>query len=277
MGKSGEFDFERILNKAVALGASYADVRYQYLDDELVTVENKELKTYSSRRLSGAGIRIVIAGAVGYASTSDLRENRLEKSLRNAIKAAKSIKGQKHLFAETKINKTKVKSTAKIDPCNVPPEDKVSIVLDANKNAWISNDVKNATTRLGLVKDFRQFTSSEGTHVEVETTLVGLSHASVAKVNGAMESVNDWGDSRCAGFEFIKCEDWNSFTAGVSKLAIEAAKSGTPLRAPTQLWLTRRFLGLYFTKRSGTRRKGISCPLAILYFVASSATNWRAT
>jgi TldD protein len=256
VGKSGEFDFERILNKAVALGASYADVRYQYLDDELVTVENKELKTYSSRRLSGAGIRIVIAGAVGYASTSDLRENRLEKSLRNAIKAAKSIKGQKHLFAETKINKTKVKSTAKIDPCNVPPEDKVSIVLDANKNAWISNDVKNATTRLGLVKDFRQFTSSEGTHVEVETTLVGLSHASVAKVNGAMESVNDWGDSRCAGFEFIKCEDWNSFTAGVSKLAIEAAKSGTPPPGTYPVVVDPEVLGLVLHEAFGHASEG---------------------
>jgi TldD protein len=256
LGKSEKFDLERILHKATSLGASYADARYQCFDDELITVENRELKSYSSRRLSGIGIRIIVEGAVGYASTSDLRQSCLERRLQNAIKAAKSIKGQKHVFVETRINKTKVKSPAKIDPSNVPPEDKVSIVLDANKTAWISSNVKNAVTRLGLTKDSRLFMSTEGAHVEVETTLVGLSHASVAKVNGAMESVNDWGDSRCAGFEFIKCGDWNSFTAGVSKLAIEAANSGTPPPGTYTVVVDPEVLGLVVHEAFGHASEG---------------------
>lgn len=228
MGESKESLLERILDQASTLGASYADARYQCFDDESIVVENKELKSFSSRRLNGIGIRAVVNGAVGYASTSDMSKNRLDKTLQSAFKAAKSIKGQKQIFAETKIDKIKVKSTAKIDPGDVPPEDKVSIVLDANKAAWVNDSVKNAVTRLGLTKDSRLFMSTEGACVEVETTLVGLAHGSVVKVNGTMENVNDLGESRCSGFEFIKSEDWNSFTADVSRLATEAAGSKSP-------------------------------------------------
>jgi len=222
-----KLELEKILDRAVDLGASYADARYQCYDYELITVENKTLKSYSSRRLSGLGIRVAIKGAVGYASTSDLRWNSLEKTLENAIKAAKSIEREKQPFSEAEINTADVKLRIKTDPTDVSSEEKVSITLDANKAAWISNEIKSAITRLGLSKDSRLFISSEGAKVSVETTLVGLMHESVAKVNGVMERV-PYSESMCVGFEFIKSKDWNSFAADISELAIEAASSKTP-------------------------------------------------
>jgi len=67
-----EGEMEKIIRKAVDLGVSYIDVRYQRYDYELITVENRALKSYSSRRLSGVGIRVALNGAIGYASTSNL-------------------------------------------------------------------------------------------------------------------------------------------------------------------------------------------------------------
>jgi len=231
MGEKAErkdtVEMEKILDNAAKLGVSYADVRYQCYDYEMITVENKTLKSYISRRLSGIGIRVAVKGAVGYASTSDLSHDSLNKTLNQAIKAAKSIKGKKQPFSKAKINKADVKSFIKTDPINISPEEKVSIALDANKAAWISDKIKNATTRIGLSKDSRLFTSSEGAKVNVETTLVGLAHDSVAKIGEVMERV-PYNESMCAGFEFIKSKDWNSFTADISKLAIEAAGSKTP-------------------------------------------------
>lgn len=225
--KRKKLELERILDRAVGLGASYADVRYQCYDREMITVENKALKSYSSGRLGGLGIRIAIKGAVGYASTSDLSWNSVEKTLDNSIKAAKSIGGEKQTFGEAKVRNTDVKLSIKTDPMDVSPEEKVSVALDANKAAWISDYVKSAMTRLGLSKDFRLFMSSEGAKISVETALVGLQHQSVAKVNGVMERV-PYSESKCAGFEFIKSKDWNSFVADISKLTIEAASSEAP-------------------------------------------------
>lgn len=222
-----EPELEKILEKASNLGVPYADVRYQHYDYETVIVENKALKSYSSRRLSGVGIRVIIDGSVGYASTSDLSWNGLDRALDNAIRVAKSVKSEKKLFGEAKVQKVDVKLSTKSHPIDVSPEEKVSVALDANKAAWISNEIKSAVTRLGLSKDVRLFLSSEGARVNIENTLVGFGHESVAKVNGVMERV-PYQESMCSGFEFIKSKDWNAFTADISKLALEAASSKTP-------------------------------------------------
>lgn len=220
-------DLEKILDRALDLGASYADARYQRYDYELITVENKALKSYSSRRLSGLGIRVAVKGSKGFASTSDFGRKGVEEALNNAIKAARSIKSEKETLGEVKVNEADVKLSIKTDLMDVPPEEKVSITLDANKAAWISDEIKSGVTRLGLSKDSRSFISTEGADVNVETTLVGLGHESVSRVDGVMERVRH-GESLCAGFEFIESKDWNSFTADISEIAIEAAGSKTP-------------------------------------------------
>lgn len=220
-------ELEGIVQKALKRGVSYADVRFQSYDSELVSVENKVLESYSSRRLSGFGIRVSANGAIGFASSSDSSPEKIEKTLENAIRAAKAVKSKKLTFGDATINEAKVKSRVKINPVDASSEEKVALTLDANKAAWINDKIKSCSTRLGLSMDYRWFLSSEGAETSVETTMVGLMHVSVAQVNGVMEWVPH-SESMCAGFEFIKSRDWNSFAKSVSELAIEAVSSKTP-------------------------------------------------
>jgi TldD protein len=250
-----ELELEKILDKAAKLGASYADARYQNYEYELITVENKTLKTYSSRRLSGVGIRAAIKGAVGYASTSDLSPKSLEKTLENAVKAAKSVGGERKPFGKSKVEEADVKFPIKVNPFDVSPEEKVSLALDANKSAWISDEVKSAMTWLGCSRDVRLFMSSEGARINVETALVGLFHETVAKVNGVMERV-PYSESMCAGFEFIKNKNWNSFTADISKLAIEAASSKTPPPGTYPVVVDPRVFGILLHEAFGHASEG---------------------
>jgi len=226
MGDDKTPDMCKMLDKALRLGAEYADARFQNYDYELVTVENKQLKSYSSRRLGGVGIRAIIKGAVGYASTSDLSPVSLEKILNTAVKIAKSIKTEETAFTHLKPNKANTKLDVKIDPANVSPEEKVAVALDSNKAAWVGDEIKNALTWLGIARDRRAFVSTESAEVNVETSLVGLLHMSVAKVGDVMESTMYW-QSKCAGFEFINSIDTNTFTPDISKLAIHTAQSKT--------------------------------------------------
>jgi TldD protein len=248
-------ELEKILDRAVKRGASYADVRFQCFDNELINVENKTLESYSSRRLCGVGIRVTVKGAVGYASTSDLTHERLDRTLDNAIKAAKAIKGEKQTFSENKINKADARLPVKTDPVDISPEEKVTLVLDANKAALINDKIKSATTRLGLSKDSRWFMSSEGAKTTVETTIVGLMHTSIAKVNGVMEWV-PYSESMCAGFEFMKSKDWNSFTADISALAIEAVSSKTPPPGTYPVVVDPEVIGLLLHEAFGHASEG---------------------
>lgn len=220
-------DLKEILEKALSLGVSYADARYQSQDSERVMVDNRTLKDYSSDRLSGVGIRTIIGGALGYASTSDTSRDSLEKTLHIAVKGARSVKAQEKALAPVIINQAVVDLSVKADPFDVSPEEKVHLVMEANKTAFVNDQIKNAITMYGATEETRLFISTEGAEVKVKTTLLGVGHISVAQVGGVMESVSYFG-SKCAGFEFIESSDWLRFTEDLSKLSIEAAGSKTP-------------------------------------------------
>jgi len=219
-----EDELRRILNASASLGASYAEVRYQVEESENIEVENKALKNFLSSKMSGFGIRVVVDGAVGYASSSNMNRESFEKTLNNAIKAARSIGKREQPFVSAEINEANVESDVKIDPLKVSAEEKVAVVLDANKAGWIGDQIKNVTTMYGLIKDYRLFMSTEGSHVAVANTLIGLASVNVAQINGAMEYIINF-KSDCQGFEFIKSRDWNRFAVETSKVAIEGAKA----------------------------------------------------
>ena len=85
-------DLTEIINKALKRGGAYADARFQIYESELVSIENQVLDSYSARKLSGFGIRVLVNGAVGFASSSDLTEPSIEKTLDSAVKAAKAVR-----------------------------------------------------------------------------------------------------------------------------------------------------------------------------------------
>jgi TldD protein len=128
-----------------------------------------------------------------------------------------------------------------IDPADVSPEEKVSMTLDANKVAWINKEITSAMTMLGLSKDSRLFISSEGARVKVETTLGGLAHESIAKVNGVMERV-------------LYSE--SIFVADISELAIEAASSKTPLAGTYPVVVDPEVVGLLLHEAFGHASEG---------------------
>jgi len=261
-----EGEMEKIIRKAVDLGVSYIDVRYQRYDYELITVENRALKSYSSRRLSGAGIRVALNGAIGYASTSNLTYAALEKTLENAIKAAKSIKKEGKQQIEAEVSQVEMKSTYKIDPFEIAPEEKVSAALDANKAAWINEKIKSAMTRLGMSKDYRFFMSSEGSRVITETSMIGIAHESIAKSNGIMERV-PYQESKCAGYEFISSMDLNKFTEDISRLAVEAVESRTPPAGTYTVVVDPNVIGLLLHEAFGHASEGdlVSTRESVLY------------
>ena len=261
-----EGEMEKIIRKAVDLGVSYIDVRYQRYDYELITVENRALKSYSSRRLSGAGIRVALNGAIGYASTSNLTYAALEKTLENAIKAAKSIKKEEKQQIEAEVSQIEMKSPYKIDPFEIAPEEKVSAALDANKAAWINEKIKSAMTRLGMSRDYRFFMSSEGSRVITETSMIGIAHESIAKSNGIMERV-PYQESKCTGYEFISSMDLNKFTEDISRLAVEAVESRTPPAGTYTVVVDPNVIGLLLHEAFGHASEGdlVSTRESVLY------------
>ncbi len=77
-------------------GSSYwTEARYHRRKSQLLQVQKGLVKQVKSSISAGVGIRVLVDGAWGFSSTSDLSVKSLEKALKQAIDCAKSISGLK--------------------------------------------------------------------------------------------------------------------------------------------------------------------------------------
>jgi TldD protein len=100
----------KLVDEARKQGASYSEARFQEAVTTVVTVENGSLKTYESDTMRGVGVRVLLKGAWGFSSSSDVELSQLRKNVRQAIKIAKSSRkkslkdnsGQSHSPSESR-------------------------------------------------------------------------------------------------------------------------------------------------------------------------------
>lgn len=247
----------RLVDEARRLGASYAEARFQEVATTAITVENGLLKTYESDRLRGVGVRTLFEGAWGYSSTSDTGLSQLKKAVRQAIKIARSSR-KRAVGAEVGTRKAvrdKTSVQTKIELNEASPQEKIQVGIEANKAAMISDTVKNATTRLGTSTDKRLLVNSEGSRIEVNSSMAGLGQLSVAVSAGKMERVSD-GESRCAGFEFIQDQDWTKFCREISELAVKAVEAEMPAAGTFEVVADPDLVGLILHEAFGHASEG---------------------
>jgi TldD protein len=201
---------------------------HQEVRTSMVTVENGVLKSYVTARKCGAGIRIIVDGVVGIASSTSLNREALDRRVQYAVKLAKmaKIRMDPTQLIEAEIPRASFHSTHQKKPNSISDSEKIDLTVAANKAAMLKG-IKNSTTHLAWLNERRVFTSSEGANVSSIVTMTGLAQSSVAQFQGDMERVFD-SASRCAGFEFLLENDWCQFTKNVSEIAGKAVKSKAP-------------------------------------------------
>ena len=248
---------DRVLSEAEKRGASYVDVRLQEYRFEALSADNRVLKSYTSSIRRGLGVRVLVDGYQGYASTSNLSWSSISQAIDRAIALAKASreKSAKIELAETPSVKEKLVSPYKVDPFTVDPSEKARLVLELNKEAFSYEGVKSAITNMGFLLDRRIYASSNGSLIDVTVRLTGLVHMSVAGENGRMERIMDT-RSRVAGYEFIEETDWRDMIGTVSKLAYEASKAQTPRAGPYTVVLAPDIVGLLLHEAFGHASEG---------------------
>ena len=82
-------DFEATLALAQDLGADYADVRVETVEEQKITVQDGEMRDLVAGAETGFGLRVLLNGAWGFASSNDLRPAALREAAETAVTLAK--------------------------------------------------------------------------------------------------------------------------------------------------------------------------------------------
>lgn len=157
------------LNTAKSLGATYADARIgRYLNQYVFTREDKVQNVVNTESF-GIGIRVIVNGTWGFASTNSVNEDGIKKATDQAVAIAK---------ANSKIQKEEVKlapvashgevtwkTPIKKDFKDVPVSEKVDLLLSANAAA-LKNGANYVNSGLFMVNEQKYFASTDGSYID---------------------------------------------------------------------------------------------------------------
>lgn len=154
----------------------YGDVRLVDARDRVVSTKNGLMGTVSSDESLGLGIRVLIQGCWGFASTDNLSSESLEQTARRAIAIARASalakKSDIVLVPEPKVVAS-WSSPFQIDPFSISVEDHLHLLLRADKEM---RSVEGITLAEGALH-FRQareiFLSTEGSEIEQTRVVSG--------------------------------------------------------------------------------------------------------
>jgi TldD protein len=247
---------QHLTDHARDLGAKYVDTRFQEIKQTLISAENGSLRSYESDRSFGVGIRVLVEGAWGIASSTILEKAALRRKVAEAVRMAKAAGKLSTSIALAKVKPIEAtyELPVKIDPDDIPPDEKIRVLIEANKSA-AGAEIKNSFSRLGFLHDVRMFVSSEGSKVKTDITTCGFSQTSVAAAGGSMERVPEQ-RSHCGGYEFIKSGDWNTFAREVSDLAFKVVVAPRPPPGTYAAILDPDLIGLFMHEALGHASEG---------------------
>lgn len=189
----------------------YADIRQLKTLKENIKVKNKGVESLSKNENQGFGIRVIVDGAWGFASSSILTEAEMKKVANQAIQIAKAsatTKKEDVVLTETEPYVDKFTSQYSIDPFGVPLDKKIELLLDSTEILLKSDKIKVAEGSIAFIKTDKIFASTEGAFIE-QSILQSGAGISATAVDGSEVQRRSYptsfgGDFATRGYEFVK-------------------------------------------------------------------------
>jgi TldD protein len=210
------------IERLKGMGATYVDTRwYPFEEQNYLMMWNGNLKTTTSTRESGVGIRVLYKGAWGFSASSDMGDlgALYNKAFDNARVAAERVTFPVRL-AEKDAIEAQFESPCEINPFDVSLADKVAF-LKAMDEQLNQDGVEQRTCDLNFMRKQIVFMDSEGSEIEKLITEVfsGLRVSGRDSEGGSHErkyTLGRQGDTR--GWESI---DRDNFTQNADRIVKE--------------------------------------------------------
>ena len=170
-----ESNIKKVLQGALDMGASYADVRVKDILKEHLCYENGVLTDSSTDRSYGYGFRVYVDGSMGFAASNNF--NCMEETVKQAYEialASRTMQSQRIELTEKSAAQGSYRSPMEKDPLLVPLSEKLDLMKSCNANmhkAWESYEFSvkpNFHTYMSMDsrKDDVIYADSDGSFIE---------------------------------------------------------------------------------------------------------------
>jgi len=162
---------DRALNLAQVQGATYADMRLVRRRTQNIVVKNGLVEGLSENESQGFGVRVVVDGAWGFASSSLVTPAEVDRVTALAVKIARAsalFKTRDVDLGPAVAHVGTYRSPMEIDPWDVSLETKLDLLLEADKGLRSTPGVAVATASLAFWREEKTFANTEGAFLEQE-------------------------------------------------------------------------------------------------------------
>ncbi|MCK5827632.1 TldD/PmbA family protein, partial [Candidatus Bipolaricaulota bacterium] len=181
---------ERALDVAQGHGATYADIRIVRRENQNITVKNGIVQTLSLDDDFGFGVRVIANGAWGFASSNRLTDSEIDRIATQAVALAKASATANRTpvdIGPPEVHVDTYTTPTEIDPFDVSLEDKIDVLIAADKEARAIKGLALAQGSMGFLRETKTFASSEGSFIEQILIESGLGITVRAVADGEMQ------------------------------------------------------------------------------------------
>ena len=154
------------LDAAMGGGASYADVRVVNSRNQFVEARENHVSVVSDGEVVGIGVRALVDGAWGFTAGRDLAREDARRAAQSATEqAAANARGAQRRVALAPVDAYPHgtwQSPIRRDPFAVPMEEKIELLLAANRAALSVPGVRYVRSSLAFLRNAQTFASTDG-------------------------------------------------------------------------------------------------------------------
>ena len=215
---------EKAVNLIRMRGASYGDVRTVRRREQHIETKNGAVESVSYSEDAGFGVRVLVDGAWGFAASNRTTTEELSQVVARAIEVARAsgtVLDQRIELSDVKAVTGRYTSDCAKDPFQVPLEDKLAMLLRADKTLKAEKAVTIAQCFLACFETGKTFASTEGAYVEQKITETGGGLSATAIKDGELQVrsfPNSFrGNFATRGYEYVEAMDLVGNAASVAE------------------------------------------------------------
>ncbi|AAL81200.1 TldD-like protein [Pyrococcus furiosus DSM 3638] len=240
---------EFAVNRALELGADYAEARFEEKQGTFLAMKNGNPEGLGILADKGIGVRVLVNGGMGFASTNVLTKESIARTVERAIKMAKAaakLRKEPIKFSEEDFHEVYYEVKMRKDIRDVPPEEKLEILKKIEEEVTSTN--ANVPMRFLRYNDFiwhKIFMNNEGALVESVIPRVSVMYNLVVFENGQMEQAPFVQRAFSGGLELIeKDEPWERARREVETLKKIIVEGKRPPEGKVDLVLAPEVVGI---------------------------------
>jgi TldD protein len=167
---------DRALDTASAQGATYADARVVRRLEESISIKSGRVEGVASGESEGFGVRVLVEGAWGFASSHILTAAEADRVAAEAVRIARAsataLRNRTRLDDRPPAHGT-YETPLEQDPFAVPLETKIADLLAADQAAGGVKGIAFTESSYAAQREWKTFAATDGSLTEQTITHVG--------------------------------------------------------------------------------------------------------